>query len=317
MAKKKKKNKKDPKDQKTFFVFDSSRKKKKKKGQPTNWMTVLKILLVVCIFAGTAVGLVFLDRYVKKVEPAAERPAILKLTGVPQWVNEGLKDKIYAAASGFGQQSLTLSDDAAMNVQRNIAAHVPWLSEVSVRTTSDRLLIDAQWRKPVALIEEGKNKFYVDENLVMLDYVEVTSLPIVKVTGLSDANKKPVYGQVWMKEDLQAAVSVLTMFNMMDARVAKENPLLFEISRIDMSNFNGRKKKQSPHIVLYATDGTEITWGAEIGTWQRYMEAPDEEKLAKLYGYYKEYGTLLRGVKFINLREPTDKISKPIDKYNP
>jgi hypothetical protein len=196
VAKQKKKNK---KDQKTFFVFDSSQKKKKKKGDPTNWMTVLKILLVVSIFVGAAVGLVFLDRYVKRVEPAAERPAILKLTGVPRWVNEGLKDKIYAAASGFGQQSLTLSDDAAMNVQRNIAQHVPWLSEVSVRTTSDRLLIDAQWRKPVALIEEGKNKFYVDENLVMLDYVEVASLPVVKVTGLSDADKKPVYGQVWMK----------------------------------------------------------------------------------------------------------------------
>ncbi|MCK4888209.1 MAG: hypothetical protein KAS96_12535 [Planctomycetes bacterium] len=312
MAKKKKKN------QKTFFIFNSSRKKKrKKKTQPTNWMTVLKILLVVCIFVGGAVGLVFLDKYVKKVESVSERPAILKLTGVPQWVNEALKDKIYAAASGFGQQSLTLSDDAAMNVQRNIDQHVPWLSGVSVRTTNDRLLIEAQWRKPVALIGAGKNKFYVDENLVMLDYVDVASLPIIKVTGLSGGNKVPVYGQVWMKEDLQAAVAVLTMFNMMDNRVAKDNPLLFEISRIDMSNFNGRRKKQSPHVVLYATDGTEIIWGAEIGTWHRYMESPDEEKLAKLYGYYKEYGSLLHGVKFINLREPTDRISKPIDKYNP
>lgn len=317
MSKKKNKKKKDPKDQKTFFIFNSSQKKKKKKGPPTNWMTVLKILLVVGILAGAAAGLVFLDRYVKRVEPVSQKPAILKLTGVPQWVNESLKEKIYAAASGFGQQNLTLSDDAAMNVQRNLALHVPWLSEVSVRTTSDRLLIDAQWRKPVALIIEGKSKFYVDENLVMLDYVEVTGLPIIEVAGLSNGDKKPVYGQVWMKEDLQAAIAVLTMLNMMDARVAKDNPLLFEISRIDMSNFNGRKKKQSAHIVLYATDDTEIIWGAEVGTWQRYMESPDEEKLAKLYGYYKEYGSLLRGVKFINLREPTGKISKPIDKYNP
>ena len=313
MAKKKKKN------QKTFFIFNSSKKKKKKKkkAQPTNWMTVLKILLVVCILAGAAIGLVFLDKYVKKVEHVSERPAILKLTGVPQWVNEALKDKIYAAASGFGHQDLTLSDDAAINVQRNIAQHVPWLSEVSVRTTNDRLLIDAQWRKPVALIGDGDDKFYVDENLVMLDYVDVASLPITKVVGLRGGDNKPVYGQVWMKEDLQAAVAVLTMFNMMDVRVAKDNPLLFEIDRIDMRNFNGRKKKQSAHIVLYATDDTEIIWGAEIGTWQRHFESPDEEKLAKLYGYYKEYGSLLHGVKFINLRELTGKISKPIDKYNP
>jgi len=278
---------------------------------------VLKILLVIFIFAGTAVGLVFLDKYVKKVEPISEKPAILKLTGVPQWVNESLKEKIYDAASGFGHQELTLSDDAAMNVQRNIVQHVPWLSEVSVRTTNERLLIDAQWRKPIASIGKGKDKFYVDENLVMLDYVEVASLPIIEVAGLSGGSKKPVYGQVWMKEDLQAAVSILIMLNMMDSRKAKDKPLLFEIDRIDMSNFNGRKKRQSAHIVLYATDGTEIIWGAEIGTWQRYMESPDEEKLAKLYGYYREYGSLLHGVKFINLREPTYKISKPIDKYNP
>jgi len=310
-------NKKKNKTQKTSFIFDSFKKKKKKKGEPTNWMAILRILLIVCVLVGVAYGLIFLDKYVKKVEPVAERPAILKLTGVPQWVNEGLKDKIYAAASGYGHQNLTLSDDAAMDVQRNIAEHVPWLSGVSVRTTNDRLLIDAQWRKPVALIEEGKDKFFVDENMVMLDYVDVNDLPIVKVTGVNGGEKKPVYGQVLMKEDLQAAIAVLTMLNMMDNRVAQDNPLLFEISRIDVSNFNGRKKRQSAHIVLYASDGTEIIWGAEIGTWQRYMESPDEEKLAKLYGYFKEYGSLLGGVKFINLREPTDKISKPIDKYNP
>ena len=41
----------------------------------------------------------------------------------------------------------------------------------------------------------------------------------------------------------------------------------------------------------------------------------DEEKLAKLYAYYKEFGSLSADVKYINLRNPQDKMPQPIDKY--
>jgi hypothetical protein len=94
-----------------------------------------------------------------------------------------------------------------------------------------------------------------------------------------------------------------------------EKPLLYEIDSIDVSNFNGRQNSSFPHIVLYAKDDTEIIWGAEIGAWQRYLEATDEEKLAKLYSHYEEYGSLLNNVKYINLRDPQDSILLPVDRY--
>jgi hypothetical protein len=49
--------------------------------------------------------------------------------------------------------------------------------------------------------------------------------------------------------------------------------------------------------------------------WHRHFEAKDEDKLAILYGFYKENGTLLNIVKYINLRDPQDNIPLPIDKY--
>jgi len=52
-----------------------------------------------------------------------------------------------------------------------------------------------------------------------------------------------------------------------------------------------------------------------MGKWQQHLELSDEEKLASLYSYYKDYGTLSGGVKFINLRDPRDNIPLPIDKY--
>ncbi len=91
--------------------------------------------------------------------------------------------------------------------------------------------------------------------------------------------------------------------------------MLYEIDSIDVSNFEGRKAVRLPHIVLYAKDETKIIWGAEVGKWQRYLESTDEQKLAKLYSYYKEYGTLLNGAKYINLRDPQDNIPLPTDKY--
>ena len=55
--------------------------------------------------------------------------------------------------------------------------------------------------------------------------------------------------------------------------------------------------------------------GAAVGKWQQHLESTDEQKLAKLYAYYKEFGTLSGGAKYINLRDPKHNIPLPIDKY--
>jgi hypothetical protein len=175
------------------------------------------------------------------------------------------------------------------------------------------VLIEARWRKPLALVKSGSQNFYVDDELVVLDFVPIPNLPIVGIEGLSA--RVPSQGEVWQSDDLDAAVTILAKLDQMDKSVTPDKPLLYEIDRIDVSNFNGRKNSRFPHIVLYTKDDTEIIWGAEFGTWQRYLETTDEEKLAKLYAYYKEYGSLSGGVKYINLRDPQDNISQPIDKY--
>jgi hypothetical protein len=87
-----------------------------------------------------------------------------------------------------------------------------------------------------------------------------------------------------------------------------------ELEGIDVSNFNGRRSNKFPHIVLISKDNTQIVWGAELGNWHRHLEASDEEKLAKLYSFYKENKTLSGKVQTINLRDPQE-VVQPIDKY--
>ncbi|MHC4153834.1 MAG: cell division protein FtsQ/DivIB [Planctomycetota bacterium] len=272
------------------------------------------ILAAVCVFAALGAGFMFLEQYVKTAVPLSRKIGSLELLGVPTWVNNELEKKICTAAHA-GAEDLTLSDDTARFVQNNLVRNVAWLDRVRVQTTNNSIRIRTLWRKPLSLVQLGSRRFYVDKDLVILDFVPVAGLAVVEVTGITGAAQAPAPGRVWRKDDLAAAIDILARLERMDRLLTPDKPLLYEIDSIDVSNFNGRQSSRDSHIVLYSKDNTEIIWGAEIGTWQHHLEATDEEKLAKLYAYYKESGTLLNGAKYVNLRDPQQTIPLPVDRY--
>ncbi|MBN2270952.1 MAG: hypothetical protein JXN61_10080 [Sedimentisphaerales bacterium] len=275
---------------------------------------ILKSFAAVCAVGAVVLGVVYWDRFIKKNASASEDNVALEIRAVPAWVNEALKEKLSAVARADGI-GLRLDDTVAGRVQRNIQEMFPWLDGATVRTMHDRLVIEGRWRKPVVFVKRGLDKFYVDHDLVVLDFVEMPHLTITNVRGLAVTAEGPALGQVWHCDDLGAAVQVVELLGEWDRRRTPDKPLLDEIAAVDVSNYDGRSNSRFPHIVLYTTDNTEVIWGAEPGKWQRHLEASDAEKLAKLYAHYKEYGTLLGKVKYINLRDPQDRIDLPIDKY--
>ncbi len=287
-----------------------------------NPLGILKVFLFVCALGAVLAGFTFLDRYVKEQTLAPAGSRTIELVGeIPSWVSDEIKNRIYAAATvrlRSPQASETnnkeIDEDTAVTVQRSIEKLVPWLADVKVRTTHNNILIRGRWRKPIAQITTNKNKFFIDSELVVLDYIPVGDLSVVTVEGLEFSKHAPVPGEVLQSDDLAAALAVHGRMERMDAAVCPNKTLLREIDRIDVSNFNGRKNKREPHIVLYTKDNTQILWGAEIGSWQRHLESPDDDKLAKLYTYYQQTGTL-SGVKYINLRDPRQTIYLPVDKY--
>jgi len=276
------------------------------------FMLFLKIATVVCIIAAAAVGLFYLTGYVRDVSGLSGKTAAVKLLNPPKWINHALEEKIYAAVTAYGE-NLRLDEDVAASVQKNIQSQVAWLDDVKIRATHESILITADYRKPIALIKRGLHKFYVDSELVVLDYIPMPSVPTVKVEGLPATTPDAKTGQVWHMEDLAAAVAILDKLDKTDKQLRLEKPLLNEIDRIDISNFNGRESQRAPHIILYAIDNTEIIWGAELEKWKRNLEAPDEEKIAKLYDYYRDFKGLTGEVKYINLMDPRDGAYQPID----
>jgi hypothetical protein len=302
----------------------SKRKSRRKINYYPSLMRILKVFAVACVSAAMGIGFVFvlregfisLENYVKKNVPVWEEGSTLKLIDVPPWVNEPLKTKIYAAAAP--RPVLIPNEEAARLVEENLAQTTAWLDKVTVQSTHDSIQITGRWRRPLALVKSSLNKFYVDSDMVVLDFVPLPNLHIVRVEGLPLIIKAPRPGIVWQRDDLAAAVAILAHLQRMDKILTPEKPLFYDIASIDMSNFKGRTNSRFPHIVLYTKDNTEIIWGAEVGEWQKYLESTDEQKLAKLYEYYRKHGSLLAGVtgvKYINLCDPQDNIPLPIDKY--
>jgi hypothetical protein len=312
MAASRKKNK--PK--KISFKFSGLTKRKRKRSSwfGPSLITILKVLVVVCVLCGIVFGLISLEKYVKETIPVQQGSGELVLADVPLWVSDQLKEKVHAIAAANGSK-VGLDDEAVLSVQRNIEELVPWLDEVRVQATNNIIRVEARWRKPIGLVKSGTIKFYVDAEQVVLDYMEMPNLPIVEIKGLPPVAKIPPLGEVWHRDDLAAAVIILDLLDQRDKSLTSEKPLLYEINRIDVSNFNGRQNSRLAHIILYSNDDSQIIWGAEVGQWQRHLESTDQEKLAKLYGYYEDYGSLSGGARYINLRDPRDKIPLPIDKY--
>jgi hypothetical protein len=275
-----------------------------------NWVLIVKVAAVIGFLTASGAFLRYAEAYVKTIDPAQK--GTLVLVGVPGWVKYDLKSRVAEVAGG---RQLQLTEDTASCVARNLAS-MAWLDDVDVQVTHDSVRVKALWRKPVALIDipEDHEKIYADENLVVLDYMPMPHLPIPEIKGV-DLKRRPSPGQVFDQQDLAAGVALVVLLNRMDADVMPKNPLLDHIASIDVRNFKGRKNPRERHIVLRSKDDTQIIWGAELGEWTKYAEATDEQKLAKLYAYYRDYGSLSAGAKYINLCDPQDRLPKPIEKY--
>jgi hypothetical protein len=282
------------------------------------WEKVLKTFGVICVFIGICVGFWFLDRYRREVEPTESNMGPLKLVAPPAWLNEDLKLEIKRTAMPSGTPP-NLDENSATVVAARLST-LAWMANVKVETTTRGILISAEYREPVAMVDmPGTGKFYLSRDMIALDYLPMARLPIVELTGVA-ASAAPVIGQKWDREDATAAVDIIDKLRGMDrTMLAQRNPpLLPEIKSIDVANFDGRRDAKTPHIVLKALDGREILWGAKLGVASRYMEANDYEKLTMLYEFFLEpkktkgKPTLIgREIKYVELRIPRDTIPRP------
>ncbi|MCP4452645.1 MAG: hypothetical protein GY809_14380 [Planctomycetes bacterium] len=281
---------------------------KKKKKKQSRLRSILTIVVVFGV-SGLLIWLfVFAERYLKR--HYADQSGPLVFSDVPVWVEESLLDTVYTTVGG---REFVMDENAARDIGQ-VLESVPWLDQVRVRVAPDGIHVQAKWRKPLGIVKQKQNQFYVDADLVILEDFPL-SLPLVLVKYVElGVSLRP--GLQVTAPDLAEALKLIALLDSMDQRMAPNKPLLREIDYLDMSNYLGGEDRGESHIDLVAKDGTTIQWGAELGQWGKYMELSDEKKLAGLYTFYKDCGYRLMGESnFINLRDSMYEVPTPTRGY--
>jgi hypothetical protein len=318
--------KKRTKQSKSWFGFSRSLKPKKKPARSKSktiarsdgYRFTFGILAMLVVLAGISVGFLYLEKYVHCLK-GASKIGPLELIQPPEWLSSELAERIATVAGG---SEFLLVKYTARTVAENLQS-LPWLYNLKVQTTGKSLAVNANYRKPLATVSGGGRTWYVawigtedplfngNGSIVLLDYLVIDKLPIVEINGFK-AKSMPGPGGVWATEDVVSAVKVLLALVEMDKSFTPDKPLLAEIASIDVANFRGRKSLRKPHTILYTRDGTPINWGAAYGESAQYLEASEQEKVAALYKFYADHGTLQGGiVKYIELRYPQKSIPRP------
>ena len=283
-------------------------------------------MFLTILVAGGAIGLIYMDRYVKKPAEHEIIDGSLKLINPPIWLNQEWVDTLITAAGG---KRFPLDQDSAQKVAQRLAA-LSWLNNVQVQTTPEYLTVEADYRRPVGLVRVGRNrKAYLDIDMIVLDYIPVTTIPVIEIKGTA-STKVPKPGQKWLAKDAAAAVELLNWLYTVDLHFQQEKgkrgddtesllekqipkkPLLGEIESIDVSNFAARRSRSASNLVLNVADGTKIYWGAAWGQANVYFEAEEKDKLDRLYQFFVDHGNTLTGTaKYIELRWLENSIPRP------
>ncbi|HBG25774.1 MAG: hypothetical protein A2Y10_02230 [Planctomycetes bacterium GWF2_41_51] len=305
------------KNKKSWFSFKKKLSKTEKKQRSKAVRNTMIIFMIIAVGVGLTVGFIYLERFVKTNYHFGDEPLSLNMANIPFWVSPELEKKIVDTARKGGVR-FVLNETVAQQVGENLR-NLAWLYDVQVSVDSNAIVVNAGFRKPVAVVISPNGQFYLDSKAIILDYVPISKLTIVEIMGVAAHQiSARLIGSKWQSDDVAAAIELIELLNKMDSQVQPQKPLLAEIQSIDVSNFNGRRSTSQPHIVFYAKDGTEIKWGARIGQWHKNLEARDEEKLAILYNTYKELGTIqIRSAQkgtFLDLTRQQN-LSLPIDRY--
>jgi hypothetical protein len=314
----------------SFFSKKKKTKRSKRKDSDsfvTGLRVALSMMFLTVLGAGGAVGLIYMDRFVKNAakEETKTLPVIFYWHGEdPKWLQQEWYDLIYSAIGG-GQ--FVPNESLAHELQGKLT-QFPWLYDTTVKITPDTIKIISGFRRPIGWVQSGRNrKIYLDVEMTVLDYIPVAAIPVIEINGLSSV-KVPEPGQKWAAEDVAAAVELLNLLYMADLHFQQENgkrendalpekkipekPLLNEIKSVDVSNFAARKSRSAPNIVLNVADGTKVYWGAAWGQANVYFEADEKDKLARLYQFFMDHHNTLGGAaKYIELRWPQDSIPRP------
>ena len=274
-----------------------------------------RLLLHGTAVAALAWGLTFAaaasKQYVEAQSAAAPDVALsVELVDRPSWMSDYLARQIAAtvptrSASPFDHGLLV---EAVARLRAN-----PWVRAVrQVRRAyghapGDTLVVDCDYRAPVALVQWGHYYWLVDNDGFKLPD-QFTDEQLPQVTGGRDGHTAlrvvtgvrqppPADGHCWAGGDLLAGLDMAKLFY--------GKAYLDDVTGIDVANFAGRVDRGAPQVVLNTRRGTQVWWGRPPLADDFFVEVPVARKLAMLRAVVRQFGRVDGGNAWLDVRFET------------
>lgn len=270
---------------------------------------------VVLLLAAAGIGYWAMRRHVdRRVVFSRTAPKVV-LVHRPVWMSDALYDEIVALAQPYGAHSAF--DRELLHDVADLLGDSPWIKRVhEVRRVygqrpGDTILVDCEYRAPVALVHWGEYYWLVDGEGVKLPQ-QYTAREIARIiTGrdgktnirvVEGVRHAPVEkGERWPGEDLVAGLDL--------AKCLYGLPYADEVTGIDVANYAGRVNPREAHLVLQTKRGTEIRWGRPLAAKDFFIEVSTAQKLKSMQQVWQQFGRVDANRPWIDIR--FDKITYP------
>ncbi len=213
--------------------------------------------------------------------------SMINISPQPDWVKYDIKK---AAILESGLLEIELENPDAIQHVANALAIQSWVESVnSVRKLPQRIDVSLNYRKPVAMVEEGEsNLVLIDANAVVLDGRGYTASDIKHLWRVSVADRVVVeplsHGRIW--NDLRIAGAALIAETW---KAADHNR--WGLVRIDNQSPPTRDPLRLRWFALRTKNNTTIIWGNAPGA-EIPGEASAQEKILAIKSFVDENGPL-------------------------
>ena len=261
------------------------RQAKRSAATPRPWdgrrmLWCVRVLVVLAVGAGTVFGWQqgerALRRYVGAHRSAAVSPGSVMLASAPTWMSPQLQSDLRdIVANEFGADPL---GGAQLRRAVRALAQNPWVGHVDqIRRAPDgQVMVQAEYRRPVALVEVPDGYHLVDASGVCLPglYLEhqLEQLQLPVLVGVGAPTPGP--GLQWPAPELRSGLALV--------RLLETEPYIDQVRSIELDR---RDLRGRVRLALRTHTGGLVRWGLPPGREQSVEPdaATKKRRLAELY----------------------------------
>jgi len=275
----------------------------KEGDKPSWWARFVRIagpLTLLVLLAGLGLGR--LDRYVEKLPAIRASRVVVSLYSTPDWMSQGLAEEILHNAAepiheGLVNAHRNGEDQRLPELFAKQLARSGWVNKVLWvrRCSGNQLVVNCEFRRPIALAAVGRWRYLVDANGHLLPgkylAADLAQSGLIEIRGCSGAPPTP--GKQWVNPDFQNALKIIKLVGAMSFRD--------QIKAVDVSNYGGRLAGNASWILLITDRATVIRWGLPPGQ-ERGLENTTRQKLFHLSRIYRRHGHIDYGRAWVDIR---------------